>query len=155
MPKIVVITLPGIKAVSRNETTGHFIKYQTQLIRAEQWMQTYGKRFEYHFEKRVDVLIQAYYDTRLLAVSIKSGKRKGQLTNAWKHAADTPNIDDKIFTDILNRYKTVKVLGKLQRIERNPWFIEDDKPKYLRFVHKESIMSDHYKVVITITEVEE
>lgn len=151
----VVIELPGIKAISRNETTGHFINYQRELIKAEQWMKTFGKRFEHHFEGRVDVLIEAYYDTRLIEVMIKKGARTGKKTNAWQHAADTPNIDDKIFTDTLNRYKMVKVHGKIMRIERSPWFIEDDKPKYLRFVHKESVLSDHYKVVITITEIEE
>lgn len=153
--KEITIELPGIKAISRNETTGHFINYQRELIKAEQWMSTYGKRFEHHFETRVDVFIKAYYDTRLIERIIKTGKRTGKTTNAWQHAADTPNIDDKIFTDVLNRWKMMRVLGKMQRVERNPWFIEDDKPIYLRYVHKESIMSDHYKVVITIKEVEE
>ncbi len=112
-----IIELPGIKAVSRNETTGHFINYQRQLIKAEQWMKAYGKRHEYHFEKQVDVLIEAFYDCR--------GRNK---------IADTPNIDDKIFTDTLNRWKTMKVVGKLMRVERSPWFIEDDNPTYLRDV---------------------
>lgn len=133
--KTVIIELPGIKAVSRNQTTGHFIKYHKQLTLAEQWMMTYGKAKEYHFEKQVDVTIVAYYDTR--------GHNK---------CADSANIDDKIFTDTLIRYKPSKEYGK---IPRAVWFIEDDKGKYLRYVHKLAVPSDHYKVVITITEVED
>lgn len=146
----VVIELPGIQAVSRNETTGHFINYKNVLNMAEQWTNIYAKRVEHHFENQVDVLIEGYFDCRLRNVIIQSGKRTGQITRAWGKAIDTPNIDDKIFTDILLRYKGSREHG---RIERPVWFIEDDSPKYLRFVKKISIPSDHYKVVITITEV--
>lgn len=135
--KTLQIVLPGIKAVSRNQTTGHFIHYFEQLTKAEQWMWTYGKRLEYHFTKQVDVYIVAYYDTR--------GRNK---------CADTPNIDDKIFTDILIRYKNQRVAGKTMRLERNVWFLQDDNTKYLRMVQKTAIPSDHYEVVITIAEVE-
>lgn len=134
MAKQVVIELPGIKAVSRNETTGHFIKYRSQLMRAEQWMFTYGKHKEHHFTGPVDVDVIAFYKTQ----------------NRSK-CADTPNIDDKIFTDVLVRYKRRKIGSPL---ERNVWFIEDDNPKYLRYVRKLSVPADHYKVVIVITEVE-
>lgn len=131
----VIIELPGIKAISRNDTTGHFIHYHTNLTNAEQWMVTYGKHQEHHFTRPIDVLIEAYYDTR--------GRNK---------VADSPNIDDKIFTDILNRWKPSRKLG---RQERAVWFIEDDNPKYLRNVTKRSYSSDQYKVVITMVEVEE
>lgn len=109
--------------------------YYQQLNLAENWCWVFGKAQEHHFTKQVDVLIQAYYDTR--------GRKK---------CADTPNIDDKIFTDILIRYKK-QGRRKKQAVERRVWFIEDDSPEYLRRVVKESIPSDHYKVVITITEV--
>ncbi len=132
---IIKIELPDIKAVSRNDTTGHYFRYQKQLIKAEKWMIAYGKRFEYHFTRPVDVLIKAYYDTK--------GRGK---------CADTPNIDDKIFTDILNHWKPKKA-GPA--IERAVWFIEDDGPKYLRYVFKQAIASDHYKVIIIIREIEE
>lgn len=137
--KQIIIELPGIKAVSRNDTTGHFINYYNRLTEAEQWMFTYGKHKEYHFENQVDVLIEAYYDTR-----------------GHKKCADTPNIDDKIFTDILIRYKSIKdkTLG-IVRNEKPVWFIEDDQSKYLRYVTKRAYPSDHYKVVITISEVED
>lgn len=128
------IELPDIKAVSRNDTTGHYFKYQKQLARAEKWMIAYGKRFEYHFTNPVDVLIEAYYKTQ----------------SRFK-CADTPNIDDKIFTDILNHWKPKK---NGPAIERKVWFIEDDNPKYLRFVVKKAIPANEYKVVITIKEVE-
>lgn len=131
----VVIELPGIKAVSRNETTGHFFNYKKRLNEAEAWTWAFGKAKEYHFTGLVDVLIEAYYNA------------KGR-----SQAADTPNIDDKIFTDILIRYKRQKVGSP---IERKVWWLEDDSPTYLRFVQKRSYRSDHYKVVITITEVEE
>lgn len=129
----VVIDLPDIKAVSRNDTTGHYFKYQSQLRKAENWTHMFAKAVEYHFPGQVDVLIEAWYDTR--------GRHK---------AADTPNIDDKIFTDILNRYKVHKKVG---RVQRGVWFIEDDNPTYLRYVTKRSIPSDHYAVRVTITEV--
>lgn len=134
MKKQVTIELPGIKAVSRNETTGHWFRYSAQLTKAENWMCTYGKAKEVRFDKPVDVIISAYYNT--------TGRSQ---------AADTPNIDDKIFTDILIRYKSSKKFG---RIERPVWFIEDDSPKYLRRVIKQSIPSNHYKVVIEIKEVD-
>lgn len=130
----VTIELPGIKAVSRNETTGHFFHYKQRLNEAEEWAWAFGKSKEYHFKGPVDVLIEAYYNA--------TGRNK---------AADTPNIDDKIFTDILNRYKRQK---KGSPIERKVWWIEDDSPTYLRQVIKRAIRSDHYKVVITIMEVE-
>lgn len=126
--------LPGIKAVSRNDTTGHYFRYQKQLQKAEQWMLLFGKHSEYHFTKLVDVDIVAYYKV--------SGKNK---------IADTPNIDDKIFTDILNRFKPRK---KGSSIERKVWFIEDDNPKYLRYVTKKSLPGTTYKVEINIKEVE-
>lgn len=131
--KSVTIELPGIKAVSRNQTTGHFIHYYQQLTKAEQWMLLFGKRFEHHFERPVDVYITAYYDTR--------GNKK---------CADAPNIDDKIFTDVLIRWKKQ---GRGKAIERPVWFIEDDRPEYLRQVIKEAIPSNEYKVVIEIKEV--
>lgn len=129
------IELPGIKAVSRNQTGGHYFRYRKQLQLAETWMLTYGKRLEHHFTKQVDVYIAAYYKT-----------------NGNNKLADSPNIDDKIFTDILNRYKPRK---KGARLERKVWFIEDDNPKYLRYVVKKSVPSNIYKVVIIIKEVEE
>lgn len=132
-PRQVVIDLPDIKAVSRNETSGQWFSYNAQLRKAENWAHIFGKALEYHFTGMVDVLIEAWYDTQ--------GRHK---------AADTPNIDDKIFTDILNRYKP---RGKGARLERNVWWIEDDNPHYLRFVTKRSIPSDHYAVRVTITEV--
>jgi len=131
----VKIELPDIKAVSRNDTTGHYIKYYQQLTLAEQWMWTFGKRYEHHFEGQVDVIITAYYDTR--------GNKK---------CADTPNIDDKIFTDVLIRYKRQK---KDKPIERGVWFIEDDNPKYLRSVTKFAIASDHFAVEIVINSVDD
>lgn len=132
--KTIVIRLPGIKAVSRNQTAGHWHKYKNQLQLAETWMMAFGKRYEHHFENLVDVHITAYYKTQ--------GNNK---------VADSPNIDDKIFTDVLIRYKQ-RLRGKA--VERPVWFIEDDNPNYLRYVTKESIPSDHYEVVITIKEVE-
>ncbi len=129
----VTIELPGIKAVSRNETTGHYIKYYTQLTLAESWMALYGKSSEMHFSKLVDVDVVAYYKTQ-----------------SRSKCADSPNIDDKIFTDVLIRYKKQK--GK-PAFERKVWFIEDDSPKYLRTVTKRSVPSTEYKVVITIREV--
>ena len=131
--KQVIIILPGIKAVSRNDTTGHYFRYQKQLRKAEQWMLLFGKRLETHFEYPVDVSIDAYYKV-----------------NSRNKIADTPNIDDKIFTDILNRFKPRK---KGPAIERGVWFIEDDSPKYLRTVIKRSLPGTEYKVVITIREV--
>lgn len=130
--KSLKIELPGIKAVSRNQTTGHFTKYQERLNEAEEWMIIHGRKLEHHFTERVDVEILAYYDAR--------GNKK---------PADTPNVDDKIFTDTLIRYKP----SQYGRIERNVWFIEDDNPKYLRRVIKEAIPSDHYKVVIIINSI--
>jgi hypothetical protein len=152
MIKQVEIILPDIKAVSRNETTGQYWKYRNVLKTAEIWMATYGKRFEYHFDKKVDVFIDAYFDTRVKPVVIQKGKRFGQKTNIKQKAADTPNIDDKIFTDILVRYKQQGKKGSTAA-ERNCWFIEDDNPEYLRYVTKQSIPSDHYTVVIRIVEV--
>lgn len=138
----VVITLPGIKAVSRNQTTGNYWKYRSVLMEAEQWMLTFGKRYEYHFTKLVDVDITAYY---------KVGYSK--IDRKMSRLIDTPNIDDKIFTDCLIRYKQQGTKGS-HAIERPVWFIEDDNPKYLRFVTKRSIPSDEYKVVISIKEVD-
>ncbi len=129
----VVIELPGIKAVSRNETTGHYFHYKDRLNEAEAWAWAYGKSKEHHFTGQVDVLIEAYYKV-----------------GGHSQIADAPNIDDKIFTDILVRWKRRK---KGKPIERNVWWIEDDKPKYLRFVKKRSIPSTFYRVVITIAEV--
>lgn len=119
--------------MSRNDTTGHYFRYQKQLKKAEQWMILFGKRLETHFETPVDVAIDAYYKV--------NGKNK---------IADTPNLDDKIFTDILNRYKKRKHGPAL---ERPVWFIEDDSPKYLRTVIKRSLPGTEYKVIITISEV--
>lgn len=106
-------------------------------------MVTFGKSKEHHFDKLVDVLIEGYYKV--------GGRNK---------LPDAPNIDDKIFTDILNRHK-LSVVGRtadkkrvMKLIDRPVWFIEDDNPKFLRQVIKRAIPSDHYKVVITITEVE-
>lgn len=129
----VIIELPGIKAVSRNETGGHYFAYRERLMEAEKWMSVYGKAKEYHFTKPVDVLVEAYYKT--------GGHRK---------TADTPNIDDKIFTDVLVRWKRQK-LGP--PIEKRVWFIEDDSYKYLRRVVKQAIPADQYKVVLTIEEI--
>ena len=98
-------------------------------------MNLFGRKYEYHFDKLVDVDIVAYYDTR--------GRKK---------VADSPNIDIKIFTDILIRYKRRK---KGSPIERRVWFIEDDDPRYLRKVSAMAIPSDKYKVEIVITEVED
>lgn len=131
----VIIELPGIKAVSRNETTGHYYNYKTRLNEAESWAWAFGKSKEYHFTRQVDVLIEAYYRVK--------GHSK---------ISDAPNIDDKIFTDILNRWKRQK---NGSPVERKVWWIEDDNPTYLRNVTKRAIRSDHYKVVITITEVED
>lgn len=96
-------------------------------------MIAFGKSKEYHFENLVDVDIVAWFDTR--------GNKK---------CNDSPNIDIKIFTDILIRYKQQM---KGVAIQRPVWFIEDDNPKYLRKVSALAIPSDNYKVVITITEV--
>lgn len=138
--KEVVIFLPGIKAVSRNDTTGHYFNYRRELKKAQTWMRVYGKAKEFHFQGMIDVLIEAYYDC--------TGRMK---------PADTPNIDDKIFTDILNRYvlqmqPTMEGRKKI-RIEQPVWFIEDDSPTYLRYVTKRAVPSDHFAVRITITEV--
>lgn len=130
--KQIIIELPGVKAVSRNQTNGAYWGYHAQLVRAEQWMLTFGKNKEYHFETPVNVLVEAYYDC--------TGRSK---------IADSPNIDDKIFTDILIRWKKKK---KGPAIERGVWFLEDDSPTYLESVTKRSIRSDQNKVVITITE---
>lgn len=140
----IVLELPGIKAVSRNDTTGHFFNYKKQLNIAETWAWTFGKKHEYHFEKPVHVLIEAYYKS--------TGHNK---------VCDTPNIDDKIFTDILIRWvnKTIgtKIVNGVRRknvvrTERKVWWLEDDSPTYLHTVTKRSYRSDQYKVVITITE---
>ena len=131
----VTIELPDLKAISRNKTNGKYWDYNDCLQEAEKWMKVYGKKHEYHFTNPVDVTILAYYDVR-----------------SRKKAADAPNIDDKILTDTLNRYKPSRSLG---RIERDVYFIEDDNPEYLRYVTKRSIPSDHYKVVMILEEVEE
>lgn len=137
--KRVVITLPDLKAVSRNETGGQYFRYKAQLNMAELYAFTFAKQVEYHFgESVVDVLIEAYY------------KKKGNLK-----VPDAPNIDDKIFTDILNRFKPTSKIKKGDLVQRNPYFIEDDNPKYLRYVIKRAIASDHFKVVITVSEVED
>ncbi len=128
--RALTIVLPGIRAISRNQTSGHYFKYREQLKRAERWMLTYGKAVEYHFEKQVDVTIEAYYNTK--------GRRK---------LTDTPNIDDKIFTDILNRFKPRK---KGPAAERAVWFIEDDAPKFLRKVTKRSVPCTYDEVRIFI-----
>lgn len=130
-----IIELPGIKAVTRNETSGHYFKYRRQFIQAEKWIRTFGKQYTEKFDKPVDVCIIAYYDTR--------GRKK---------ITDAPNIDDKIFTDILIRWKKMK---GAPAVEKQVWFIEDDAPKYLRYVTKRSIASDHYKIVIIIKDVVE
>lgn len=148
----VVIELPGIRAISRNETTGHFINYYKVLTQAERWMWAHGKSKEYHFEKRVDILIEAYIDT---VNAYQAVGKTGKLRTEYANLIDAPNVDDKIFTDTLNRYKTVKVAGKLKRIERDPWFIQDDKPEFVRLVAKRVYPANHYKIVITITEVED
>lgn len=150
--KQVTIVLPEIKAVSRNNTTGHYINYKTVLNTAEAWMGAFGKKYEYHFKGRVDVAITAYYDCRYHDIILKKGKRAGQRSKVRHTAVDSPNIDDKILTDILIRYKQQKQGPKL---ERSVWFIEDDSPKYLRKVTKQSVPSDKHEVVITITEVDE
>lgn len=139
----VVIELPEIQAVSRNQTNGKYWDYSKQMSLATKWFATYAKRHEHHFEGPVDVTIIAYYDGR-----------KGKMI------PDSPNIDDKIFTDVLNRYYSIVVgqavdgNGKkhrvMQRLERNPYFIEDDNPTYLRYVKKRSVASDGYKVVIVV-----
>lgn len=138
----VTLILPGIKAVSRNETTGHFYKYHKQLALAEQWVWMFGKANEHHFESKVDVHITAYYDTR--------GNKK---------CADPSNIDDKIFVDALIRWKKQggsaqkKALGLSKALEKPVWFLEDDDHRYIRYVTKEAVPSDHYEVHITITEI--
>ena len=143
--KTVKIYLPGIKAVSRNQTTGHFYHYYDQLATAEKWMWTYGKRLEYHFEKPVTVDIVAYYkDTRTI-VSKNNNVFVGKI-----NTPDVPNIDDKIFTDVLVRWKRQK---KGPPIERSVWFIEDDNPSMLKSVTKTSIPGDQYGVLIIIKEV--
>lgn len=144
----VIIELPGIKAISRNQTTGHYYNYKERLNEAEAWAVVFGKSKEYHFTKRVDVYIDVYIDTvHPYKVVTKSGKTRME----YAEAIDSPNVDDKIFTDILNRYKRQK---NGPPIERRVWWIEDDSPTYLRRVVKETIRSDHFKVVITIEEVE-
>src|SRR6266571_8532956 len=129
----VVIELPGIKAVSRNDTTGHFFHYKERLNEAETWAATFGKAVEHHFTQPVDVLIEAHYRT--------DGRYK---------IADAPNIDDKIFTDILIRWVnrtlgTAYVGGKrkkvVKRVERDVWWLEDDSPEYLRYVIKRAVPS--------------
>lgn len=131
----VTIELPDLKAISRNKTNGKYWDYNACLQEAEKWMKVYGKKHEYHFSRPIDVTIIAYYDVR-----------------SHKKAADSPNIDDKILTDTLNRYKLSRSLG---RIERDVYFIEDDNPQYLRYVTKRAVPSDHYKVVMILEEVEE
>lgn len=139
----VIITLPEIQALSRNMTNGKYWDYSKQMDLASKWTKAYGRRVEYHFTGLVDVTILAYYDTR-----------------GRKNAADSPNIDDKIFTDVLNRYYLIltgtevgpdgKKHRKMQTFERKPYFIEDDNPNFLRYVRKRSIASDHYEVKIVI-----
>lgn len=141
--KSITIELPGVKAVSRNQTTGHFYKYHKELATAEQYVWLCGKVCEYHFEKRVDIKITAYYDTR--------GNKK---------CADPSNIDDKIFVDALIRWKKQggsrkkKELGLSKALEKPVWFIEDDDHRYIRYVTKEAIPGTEYKVIINITEIE-
>lgn len=141
MNEIITIELPGIKAVSRNETAGNVWKYKKQLNKAEEWMWAYGKHVEHHYTVPVSVHITAFYDT--------TGRNK---------CADIPNIDDKIFTDILIRWKTTvqTVHGKRisTRAERGVWFLEDDNITYLRGVTKSAIASNMYKVLITIIPLE-
>lgn len=135
MVKQVSIELPGIVAISRNMTTGHYFNYKSVLNEAEAWMQVFGKTKEFHFEKQVDVFIEAYYNV--------TGRKK---------ICDPSNIDDKIFIDTLIRFKRQK---SGPPIERKVWFLADDSPKYIRDVTKRAIRSDHYKVVITIKQVED
>ncbi len=150
-----VLTLPDIKAISRNDTTGHYINYKNELNKAQKWMKVFGKRHEYHFTKPVDVFIDAYFDVRLTEIIIKQGTRSGKKSRVWGKAIDTPNIDDKIFTDILIRWVNMKQLGKMVRVEQSPWFLENDDPQFLRYVQKRSHESDHFKVVITIIEIDD
>lgn len=148
----VVLRIPDIKAVSRNETHGHYFNYRKELVKAEKWLNTFCKAREKHFDKPVDVTILAYYDTRKVPVLIKKGKHIGKKINRRRKAADTPNIDDKIFTDILVRWKQKR---RGSAVERKIWFIEDDNPEHLRRVIKQSIPSDHYEVIIIIEEADD
>ena len=129
------IELPDFKAISRNKTNGKYWDYNECLKEAEKAMEIYGRKHQYHFSRPIDVTILAYYDDR-----------------SHKKAADSPNIDDKILTDTLNRYKMSRQYG---RLERNVYFIEDDNPTYLRYVKKRAIPSDHYKVIMILEEVED
>lgn len=138
----ITIELPGIKAVSRNQTTGNYWKYREILIEAENWMLTFGKRYEHHFTQPVNVSITAI---------IKTGYNK--TTRGTTRLIDTPNIDDKIFTDCLIRYKQQQGKGK-KPVERRVWFIEDDSPQYLQEVTKKVISGNENKVIITIKEVD-
>lgn len=137
--KTVTIELPGIKALSRNQTTGHWFNYAKQLAIAENWMHTFGKAKEFHFTGPVDVVIEAYYNIKAEGL-------------ARPKIADPSNIDDKIFVDTLIRYKKSRANGK---VERPVWFIEDDSSTYMRMVSKISYPSTENKVVITISEVNE
>lgn len=149
----VTIELPGINAISRNQTTGHFVKYHQQLTKAEQWISTFGYKNVHHFDKQVDVFIYAYYDMTPVEkiIARKDGKvykRKDRV-----QLIDSPNIDDKIFTDIIQRWKYIKDprLGKI-KTERKWWWIEDDDYAHLRDVHKGIRPSNEYKVEIIITD---
>jgi hypothetical protein len=92
----------------------------------------------------VDVTIEAYYKTTAPKF-FKNGKQGVAVINI----PDVPNIDDKIFTDVLVRWKRQK---KGAAIERKVWFIEDDNPYHLRSVYKKAVPANEYKVVITIKE---
>lgn len=43
----VIIELPGIKAISRNKTTANYWTYKQILNEAENWMYTFGKRYDH------------------------------------------------------------------------------------------------------------
>lgn len=159
-PHKVVIELPGIQAVSRNKTTGHFIEHHTAREEAEKYINLFGKHYEHHFTKPVKVLIECYIDT---VHSYPRLTKSGKVRKQYYRLIDVPNVDDKIFTDILIRYRN-KTVGKqvvngrlvkqVIRDERRVWFIEDDNPAYLVEVSKRCYASDQHKVVITITEVD-
>ena len=157
-PHKVVIDLP-LEALGRNDLgVGNYWNYRKYYDEAFKYMKLYGKRFEYHFEKPVDVLIECHYFVGVKPTLITKGKQAGKMLNRNFKAQDAPNIEDKIFTDLITRWHNVKVgvtlegKNRFERREKELWFIEDDSPQYLRQVTKRSIEAKEYRTVITITE---
>lgn len=150
------IEIPDIPVVeaSRNKTHGLYWEYRKQIDNCRKWINTFGKKYEHHFTTQVDVIIEALVDVRPVKKTgvYQRGRNKGK---PWSRMItpsliDAPNVDDKIYTDLLQRYTTMKVGGKLTKVENPIWWIEDDTPEYLRWVCKRVLPANGNKITITI-----